>query len=157
MDTAGESPAKRVKKTHRGWRSSAGQRMGDQRNDKYYFGAFAFEWLAQNYGTANCSVASTRDGGVRSIETERGIVGAGETIAGSPQDGWADAGERMNRTEASVRDTSQAGGSSAASAQGALGADDGRFGFGAFATRCQPENLNGEDTGWRDWSLVFRT
>ena len=30
---------------------------------------------------------------VRSIETERGIVGAGETIAGSPQDGWADAGE----------------------------------------------------------------
>ena len=36
--------------------------------------------------------ASTSDGGVRSIETERGIVGANETIAGSPQDSWADAG-----------------------------------------------------------------
>ena len=73
MDTAGESPVKRVKKTHRGWRSSAGQKKRDQRR------------------TASCNVASTSDGGVRSIETERGIVGAGETIAGSPQDGWADA------------------------------------------------------------------
>ena len=49
--------------------------------------------------------------------------------------------ERMIRTEASVRDTSQAGGSSAARAQEALGADDGRFGFGAFAARYQPENF----------------
>ena len=65
--------------------------------------------------------------------------------------------ERMNRTEASVRDASQAGGSSAARAQEALGADDGRFGFGACAARYQPENFNGEDTGWRDWSRVFRT
>ena len=40
--------------------------------------------------------------------------------------------ERMNRTEASVRDTSQAGGNSAARAQEVPGADDGRFGFGAF-------------------------
>ena len=64
--------------------------------------------------------------------------------------------ERMNRTEASVRGTSQAGGSCAARAQKALGADDGRFGFGAFAARYQPENFNGEDTGWRDWSRVFR-
>ena len=63
----------------------------------------------------------------------------------------------MIRTEASVRDTSQAGGSSAARAQEALGADDGRFGFGAFAARYQPETFNGEDTGWRDWSRVFRT
>ena len=62
------------------------------RNEKYYPGAFAFEWLAQKYGTAVCNVASTSDGCVRSIEAERGIVGAGETIAGSPQDGWADAG-----------------------------------------------------------------
>ena len=55
--------------------------------------------------------------------------------------------ERMNRTEASVRDTSQAGGSSrAARAQEAPGADDGRFGFGAFGWR-YPENFNGEDTG----------
>ena len=65
--------------------------------------------------------------------------------------------ERMNRTEASVRDTSQAGGSSAARAQGAPGADDGRFGFGAFAARYQPENFSGDDTGWRDSSRVFRT
>ena len=65
--------------------------------------------------------------------------------------------ERMNRTEASVRDTSQTGGSSAARAQEAPGADDGRFGFGAFAARYQPEKFNGEDTGWRDWSRVFRT
>ena len=63
--------------------------------------------------------------------------------------------EGMNRTEASVRDTSQAGGSSAARAQEAPGADDGRFGFGAFAARCRAENFNGEDTGWRDWSRVF--
>ena len=40
--------------------------------------------------------------------------------------------ERMNWTEASVRDTSQAGGNSAARAQEAPGADDGRFGFGAL-------------------------
>ena len=59
--------------------------------------------------------------------------------------------ERMNRTEASVRDTSQAGGSCAARAQEAPGADDGRFGFGAFAARYQPENFG------RDWSRVFRT
>ena len=71
MDTAGESPVKRVKKTHRGRRSSAGQKKRDQRNEKYYLGAFAFEWLAQNYGTASCNVASTSDGGVRSIETDR--------------------------------------------------------------------------------------
>ena len=37
--------------------------------------------------------------------------------------------ERMSRTEASVRDTSQAGGNSAARAQEAPGADDGRFGI----------------------------
>ena len=65
--------------------------------------------------------------------------------------------EHMNRTEASERDTSQAGGSSATRAQEALGADDGRFGFGTFAARYQPENFNGQDTGWPDWSRVFRT
>ena len=63
----------------------------------------------------------------------------------------------MNRTESSARGTSQARGSSAARAQEALGADDGRFGFGAFAARYQPENFIGEDIGWRDWSRVFRT
>ena len=47
----------------------------------------------------------------------------------------------MNRTEASVRDTSQAGGRSAARAQESPGADDGRFGFGAFAARYQPGNF----------------
>ena len=34
MDTAGESPVKRVKKTHRGQRSPAGQKKRDQRNEK---------------------------------------------------------------------------------------------------------------------------
>ena len=47
--------------------------------------------------------------------------------------------ERMNRTEASVRDTSQAGGNSAARALEAPGTDDGRSGFGAFAARKQPK------------------
>ena len=65
--------------------------------------------------------------------------------------------ERMNRTEASVRDTSQAGGASAARAQEAPGADDGRSRFGAFAARYQPEKFSGDDTGWRDWFRVFRT
>ena len=92
MDTAGESPVKRIKKTHRGRRSSAGQKKVGHRIEKYYPGAFAFKWLAQNNGTATCNVASTSDGGFLSVETVRGIVGAGETIAGSPQDGWADAG-----------------------------------------------------------------
>ena len=100
MDTAGESPVKRVKKTHRGRRSSAGQKKRDQRNQKYYPGAFAFAWLAQNYGTANCKVAPTRHGGERSFETQRGIVGAGETTAGSPQDSWVDAG-RANESDGS--------------------------------------------------------
>ena len=86
-NTVGESPAKRVRKTHRGRRCAAGQKKRDQRNERYYPGSFAFAWLAQNYGTANCNVASTRD-----VETERGIVGAGETTAGIPQDSWEDSG-----------------------------------------------------------------
>ena len=45
----------------------------------------------------------------------------------------------------------------AAKAQEAPGADDGRFGCGAFVVRYQPENFSGEDAGWRDWSRVFRT
>ena len=59
--------------------------------------------------------------------------------------------------EERMRDTFQAGGNSAGRAQEALGADDGRFGFGAFAAGYQSENFNGEDTRWRDWSRVFRT
>ena len=62
----------------------------------------------------------------------------------------------MIGTDASVRDTSQAGFSSADRVHETPGADDGRFGFGAFAARYQTENFNGEDTGWRDWSRVFR-
>ena len=63
----------------------------------------------------------------------------------------------MSRTETGVRETSLAGGTCAARAQEAPGADNGRFGFGAFAARYQPENFSGEDSGWRDWSGVFRT
>ena len=74
IGTAGESPANRVRKTHRGRWSSAAQKKRDQRNEQYYPGSFAFAWLAQNFGTANCNVASTSDGRERSIETERGIV-----------------------------------------------------------------------------------
>ena len=70
MDTAGEPPANRVKRTNRGRRSSAAQEnQRDQRNEWYFRGSFAFARLAQNYGTT---------------ETERGICGTGET----PQDGW---------------------------------------------------------------------
>ena len=47
MDKAGESPAKQVKKTHRGRRSSAAQKKRDQRNERYYPGSFAFAWLAE--------------------------------------------------------------------------------------------------------------
>ena len=65
--------------------------------------------------------------------------------------------ERVSRTEAGVRDTSLAGGTSAARAQEAPGADNGRFGFGACAARYQPEDFSDEDSGWRDWSGVFRT
>ena len=65
--------------------------------------------------------------------------------------------ERMRRTEAGVRDTSLAGGTSAARAQEAPGADNGRFGFGACAARYQREDFSDEDSGWRDWSGVFRT
>ena len=92
MDTAGESPAKPVRETHRGRRSAAAKKKRDQWNEQYYLGSFAFAWLAQNYGTVIFNVASTSDGGVRPIETERGIVGAGEIIGKSPQDSWADAG-----------------------------------------------------------------
>ena len=103
MDTAGGSPVKRVKKTHRGRRSSAGQKKRDQRNEKYYPGSFAFAWLAQNYGTANRNAAPTSDGNDRPTETERGTVGAGETTAGSPQDSRTDAG-RANEPDGSERE-----------------------------------------------------
>ena len=100
MDTAGESPVKRVKKL-----IVAGGALQDRRNAirgtrSTILGAFAFAWLAQNYGTANCKVAPTRHGGERSFETQRGIVGAGETTAGSPQDSWVDSG-RANESDGS--------------------------------------------------------
>ena len=126
-------------------------------NKGYFLGSFAFAWLAQSNGTANCNVTSTGDGSVRSIETERGICGPGETTSGSPQDGWADPG-RANELDGSECERyvsswwQQCG-----QAQEAPGADDGRFGFGAFAARYQPENFSGEHTGWRDSSRVFRT
>ena len=136
MDTAGESPAKQVKRTHRGQRSSAAQKNRDQRNKEYFPGSFAFAELAQNYGTASCSVDPAGDGNDRSTVAEREVCGrqlleAHRTAGQMPE-------ERMSRTEASVRDTSPAGGNSAAWAQEAPGADDGRFGFGAFAARYQP-------------------
>ena len=64
--------------------------------------------------------------------------------------------ERLNRVTA---DASPAVGSRPGRAQvpEAPGADDGRFGFGAFAARYQPESFSGEDTAWRDWSQVLRT
>ena len=106
-------------------------RTEEARSEEREAGAFAFAWFGQNYERASCKVVSTSDRGVRSIETERGIVGAGETIAGSPHDSWLDAGGAKE----SDGDASQAGGSSAARAQEAPGVDDGRFGFGAFAAR----------------------
>ena len=73
MDTAGEPPAKRVKITHRGQRSSAAQEKRDQRNEWYFPGSLAFAWLAQGYGTTCCSVDSASDRNDRSTEAERGI------------------------------------------------------------------------------------
>ena len=112
--------------------------------------------LAQNYGTTSCSVDSASDRNDRSIEAEEPAEQARQLLEAHRTAGQK-LEERMTRTEASVRDTSLAGGTSAARAQEARGADDGRFGFGAFAARHQPENFSGEDTGWRDWSRVFRT
>ena len=68
--------------------------------------------------------------------------------------------ERMNRAEdAATAGTLPAGAIRLGRAQvpEAPRADDGRFGFGAFAARYQPESFSGEDTAWRDWSRVFRT
>ena len=64
--------------------------------------------------------------------------------------------ERMSWTEAGVRDTSLAGGTSAARAQEAPGADNGRFGFGACAA------IPTRELEWRiQWMArlvrVFRT
>ena len=67
--------------------------------------------------------------------------------------------ERMNRAEATATaETSTPGGIRPSSAQvpEAPGAD-GRFGFGAFVARYQPESFSGEDTAWLGWSRVFRT
>ena len=72
MDTAGEPPAKLTTQTG----------------------------LAQNCGTASCSVDPASDGNDRPIEAERGISGTGETTSGSPQDSWADAG-RANEPDGS--------------------------------------------------------
>ena len=113
---------------------------------------FAFAWLAQNYGTANCNVEVS----VRSRQNEESSEQVRQLLEAHRTAGQM-LEERMNRTEASVRDTSWAGGNSAVRAQEAPGADDGRFGFGAFAARFQTENFNGADTGWRDWSRVFCT
>ena len=156
MDTAGEPQAKRVKRTHRGRRSLAAQEKREQRNEWYFHGSLAFAWLAWNYGTTSCSVDSASDRNDRSIETERGFCGTGATTSVRRTAGQM-LEERMSQTDASVRDTSLAGGTGAVRAQEAPGADDGRFGFGAIAARYQPENFSGEDTGWRDWSRVFRT
>ena len=112
--------------------------------------------LAQNHGTTSCSVDSASDRNDRSIEAEEPAQQAGQLLEAHRTAGQK-LEERMSRTEARMRDTSLAGGTSAARAQEARGADDGRFGFGAFAARYQPENFSGEDTGWRDWSRVFRT
>ena len=96
MDTVGEPPSKRVKRTHRG-----------RTSEWYFLGLFAFVWLAQNYGT-------TSDRNDRSIETKRGMCGTGETTSGCHRAAGQMLEERMNPTEASVRDTSLAGGTSAA-------------------------------------------
>ena len=91
MDTTGEPPAKRFKRTHRGRRSSAAQTNREQRNEWYFPGSFAFGWLVQNYGTASCSVDPANDGNERTNETQRESYRASETTPGSPQDSRADA------------------------------------------------------------------
>ena len=98
------------------------------------------------------------DGNERTNVGDRRSCRTSETTLGSPQERWADAGGMNERTEASVTDTSPASGIRPDRAQvpEAPGADNGRFGFGAFAARYQPESFS-EDTAWRDWSRVFPT
>ena len=58
------------------------------------------------------------DGDDRLTEAERGVCGTGETTSGiPPKTAGQMLEERMSRTEVSVRDSSQAGGISAARAQ----------------------------------------
>ena len=163
MDTTGEPSAKRFKRTHRGRRSSTAQTKREQKNEWYFPGSCAFAWLAQNYGTESCSVDPANDGKVmekneRMRQTEEAAEQARQLLEAHRTAGQM-LKERMNRTEASVTGTSPAGGSRPDRAQvpEAPGADDGRFGFGAFAARYQPESFSGEDTEWRDWSRLYRT
>ena len=83
--------------------------------------------LAQYYGTASCSVDPASDGNDRSIADS---AEQARQLLEAHQTGGQMLEERMSRTEASVS---------------------------GFAVRYQPENFSGEDTGWRDWSRVFRT
>ena len=99
MDTAGEAPAKRVRKTHLGRRSAAAQKKRDQRNEQYYPGSFAFVWLAR---IVEQQIAMLLQQVMEMNERmrQRGSCRTSETTAGSPQDSWADAG-RANEPDGS--------------------------------------------------------
>ena len=116
-------------------------------NEWYFPSSFALAWLARNHGATTCGIDPTSDEVDRTTAEERRSSqrNAGQILE-----------ERLNRAEAAV---TAARGSGAGRAQmpEAHGANDARFGFGAFEARYQPENFSGDDTAWRDWPRVFRT
>ena len=94
---------------------------------------------------------------VSARQTERGIVGGGETLVGSPQDGWADVGG-ANESHVSERDRHpRLGAIVRPERKRHLELTMGDSDLERLLARYQPESFNGEDTVWRDWSRVFRT
>ena len=84
MDTTGEPRAKRVKKTHRGRRSSAAQTKREQRNEWYFSWFVCVCVVSPKIATASCSVEPAVEGNERTNETERGNCRTSETTSGSP-------------------------------------------------------------------------
>ena len=111
MDTTGEPPAKRFKRTHRGRRSSAAQTKFEQRNEWYFPGSSAFAWSAHNGWNSKLAalIQQVMEMNERVRQSEeaaeqaRELLDAHRTAGQMPE-------ERMDRTEASVTGTSPAGG-----------------------------------------------
>ena len=135
-------PVKWVKKTHRGQRSSAGTQEARSKEREVLSWCLRIrlcssELWKQQIAMLLHQVMEVSDRlrqNEESSEQVRQLLEAHRTAGQMLV-------ERKNRTEASARDISQAGGNGAARAQESPGADDGRFGFGAFAARYQPGEL----------------
>ena len=92
MNTTGQPPTKRLKKTHRGRRSSACQTNREQRNEWYFPGSFAFAWLARNHGAPSCGLDPASDGNEQTNAAEQRSCRTSETTPGSPQERWSNVG-----------------------------------------------------------------